>query len=234
MFNVGANVRFAILDTTARVYFKVWQMAAFAGFLCAKEAARCMLSHGYAQPATGRVLLLACLAKDATNSAFLLESPMLWAGAHSAGTILFTGATASTRGAPGYAAFSGAKAALRALAQVQYRHRVVVLSEVNWVIERREGSDSCIRRQSSGTYLTCTSVHISGDGEGAGATRYTCRARGDRRAHGRRVRALAVARAHAPQGVLRPSGPCSTPWWVIVSAADGVGAGAAPVKKGRI
>jgi hypothetical protein len=40
------------------------------------------------------------------------------AGARSAGTILFTGATASVRGAPGYAAFAGAKAALRALAQV--------------------------------------------------------------------------------------------------------------------
>lgn len=39
-------------------------------------------------------------------------------GVHSAGTILLTGATASMRGAPGYAAFAGAKAALRALAQV--------------------------------------------------------------------------------------------------------------------
>ena len=33
------------------------------------------------------------------------------------GTILFTGATASLRGSPGFAAFAGAKHALRALAQ---------------------------------------------------------------------------------------------------------------------
>ena len=37
------------------------------------------------------------------------------------GTILFTGATASIRGREGYAAFSGAKAALRALAQSMAR-----------------------------------------------------------------------------------------------------------------
>ena len=37
------------------------------------------------------------------------------------GSILFTGATASTRGAPGFAAFAGGKAALRALAQSMAR-----------------------------------------------------------------------------------------------------------------
>jgi NAD(P)-dependent dehydrogenase (short-subunit alcohol dehydrogenase family) len=37
------------------------------------------------------------------------------------GTILFTGATASVRGGPGYAAFAGAKHALRALAQSMAR-----------------------------------------------------------------------------------------------------------------
>jgi NAD(P)-dependent dehydrogenase (short-subunit alcohol dehydrogenase family) len=37
------------------------------------------------------------------------------------GTILFTGATASTRGAAGFAAFAGAKHALRALAQSMAR-----------------------------------------------------------------------------------------------------------------
>src|SRR5687768_7367135 len=31
VFNVGANVRFGIRDTTAQVYRKVWEMAAFAG-----------------------------------------------------------------------------------------------------------------------------------------------------------------------------------------------------------
>ena len=80
VFNVGGNVRFPIRDTTARVYTKVWEMAALAGFLVAREAARAMVPRGR-------------------------------------GTILFTGATASLRGGKGFAAFAGAKHALRALAQ---------------------------------------------------------------------------------------------------------------------
>lgn len=80
VFNIGANVRFDILDTTSRVYFKVWEMACFAGFLMGREAARVMLPRGR-------------------------------------GSIFFTGATASLRGRAGYAAFSGAKHGLRALAQ---------------------------------------------------------------------------------------------------------------------
>lgn len=46
IFNIGANVRFDITDTTARVYFKVWEMACFAGFLMGREAARAMLPRG--------------------------------------------------------------------------------------------------------------------------------------------------------------------------------------------
>jgi NAD(P)-dependent dehydrogenase (short-subunit alcohol dehydrogenase family) len=46
VFNVGANVRFGITDTTARVYQKVWEMACFAGFLVGREAARVMLPRG--------------------------------------------------------------------------------------------------------------------------------------------------------------------------------------------
>lgn len=84
VFNIGANVRFSIVETTARVYRKVWEMAAFAGFLAGREAARHMI-------------------------------------ARKAGTILFTGATASLRGREGFAAFSGAKHALRALAQSMAR-----------------------------------------------------------------------------------------------------------------
>lgn len=80
VFNVGGNVRFQVLDMTARVYRKVWEMCAFAGFLVGREVARRMLSRGR-------------------------------------GTILFTGATASLRGAAGFAAFAGGKHALRALAQ---------------------------------------------------------------------------------------------------------------------
>ncbi|MBM1142647.1 SDR family oxidoreductase [Alcanivorax sp. ZXX171] len=43
VFNIGANVRFPVRDTTARVYRKVWEMAAFAGFLAGREAARVMV-----------------------------------------------------------------------------------------------------------------------------------------------------------------------------------------------
>ena len=45
VFNIGANVRFSITETTARVYFKVWEMACFAGFLAGREAARVMLTR---------------------------------------------------------------------------------------------------------------------------------------------------------------------------------------------
>ena len=33
VFNIGANVRFSTVETTARVFRKVWEMACFAGFL---------------------------------------------------------------------------------------------------------------------------------------------------------------------------------------------------------
>jgi NAD(P)-dependent dehydrogenase (short-subunit alcohol dehydrogenase family) len=80
VFNIGANVRFVVTDTTERVYRKVWEMGALAGFLMGREVARAMLPR-------------------------------------QRGTILFTGATASLRGAAGFSAFAGAKHALRALAQ---------------------------------------------------------------------------------------------------------------------
>ena len=80
VFNIGANVRFPVVETTAQVYSKVWEMAALAGFFTGREAARVMTPRGR-------------------------------------GTILFTGATASTRGGAGFSAFAGAKAALRQLAQ---------------------------------------------------------------------------------------------------------------------
>jgi len=84
VFNIGANVRFPIREMTSRVYFKVWEMACFAGFLMGREAAKVMVPRGR-------------------------------------GTILFTGATASLRGGSGFAAFAGAKFALRALAQSMAR-----------------------------------------------------------------------------------------------------------------
>jgi NAD(P)-dependent dehydrogenase (short-subunit alcohol dehydrogenase family) len=46
VFNIGANVRFSVTETTARVYRKVWEMAAFAGFLTGREAACVMVPRG--------------------------------------------------------------------------------------------------------------------------------------------------------------------------------------------
>lgn len=46
VFNIGANVRFPIRETTARVFHKVWEMACFAGFLTGREAARVMVPRG--------------------------------------------------------------------------------------------------------------------------------------------------------------------------------------------
>lgn len=84
VFNIGANVRFPITETTTQKYFKVWEMACLAGFVTGREAAKVMVPRGR-------------------------------------GTILFTGATASIRGASGFAAFAGAKHGLRALAQSMAR-----------------------------------------------------------------------------------------------------------------
>ena len=84
VFNVGGNVRFGIIETTTRVYTKVWEMAALAGFLMGREVAKVMLPR-------------------------------------ERGSIFFTGATASLRGRDGFAAFAGAKHALRALAQSMAR-----------------------------------------------------------------------------------------------------------------
>ena len=84
VFNIGANVPCGILDETARKFFKIWEMACFAGFLTGQAVARRM--------ATRR-----------------------------RGTMLFTGATASLRGAANFGAFATAKHGLRALAQSMAR-----------------------------------------------------------------------------------------------------------------
>jgi len=46
IFNVGANVQFPLLETTDRVFRKVWEMACFAGFVALRESARIMLPRG--------------------------------------------------------------------------------------------------------------------------------------------------------------------------------------------
>ena len=45
VFNVGGNVKFPILETTTRVYKKVWEMCALAGFLSSKEVAKRMVER---------------------------------------------------------------------------------------------------------------------------------------------------------------------------------------------
>ena len=80
VFNIGANVKYGIGETTPRVFRKVWEMATFAGFLTAHNVLPHMMERGQ-------------------------------------GSFIFTGATASTRGAAGFSAFSSAKGGLRNLAQ---------------------------------------------------------------------------------------------------------------------
>ena len=46
VFNIGANVRFTIAETTERVYRKVWEMGALAGFLMGREVTKAMLPRG--------------------------------------------------------------------------------------------------------------------------------------------------------------------------------------------
>jgi NAD(P)-dependent dehydrogenase (short-subunit alcohol dehydrogenase family) len=46
VFNIGANVNFPLLDTTERVFRKVWELACYAGFLTGREAAARLLPHG--------------------------------------------------------------------------------------------------------------------------------------------------------------------------------------------
>ncbi len=43
VYNIGANVNFPITETTSRVYYKVWEMAAFGAFLMGREVAKAML-----------------------------------------------------------------------------------------------------------------------------------------------------------------------------------------------
>ncbi len=45
IFNVGGNVNFPILETTERVFRKVWELGCYAGFLSGREAARHMVAR---------------------------------------------------------------------------------------------------------------------------------------------------------------------------------------------
>ena len=43
VYNIGANIRYGILETTSRKYYKVWEMAAFGAFLMGREVAKKMV-----------------------------------------------------------------------------------------------------------------------------------------------------------------------------------------------
>ena len=45
VFNIGANINFPIMETTARKFQKCWEMACLSGFLVGREAATCMSSN---------------------------------------------------------------------------------------------------------------------------------------------------------------------------------------------
>ncbi|MEM1414232.1 MAG: SDR family NAD(P)-dependent oxidoreductase [Myxococcota bacterium] len=122
VYNVGANVMFPVLQTTAQVYRKVWEMGALGGFLDGREVAARMVPRGR-------------------------------------GSILFTGATASLRGAAGFSAFAGAKHALRALAQSMARElgpagvhvaHVVVDGPIDNANTRRLFADAFAKRPEDG------------------------------------------------------------------------------------
>lgn len=46
IFNPGANVHSPLIETTERVFRKVWEMACYGGFLTGREAAKLMLPRG--------------------------------------------------------------------------------------------------------------------------------------------------------------------------------------------
>jgi NAD(P)-dependent dehydrogenase (short-subunit alcohol dehydrogenase family) len=82
VFNVGANVQFPLLETTDRVFRKVWEMACFAGFVTMREAARIMLPRG-----TGKIFVTGATAGMRGNtgySAFAAAKSGLRATAQSA------------------------------------------------------------------------------------------------------------------------------------------------------
>jgi NAD(P)-dependent dehydrogenase (short-subunit alcohol dehydrogenase family) len=115
LFNAGANVKSPLVETSARLFFKAWELACYRGFLTGREAARSMVPRGR-------------------------------------GTILFTGATASIRGGPGFAAFAAAKFGLRAVAQSMARELAPKNIHVaHLIIDGAIDSEAIHRRLSAAT-----------------------------------------------------------------------------------
>jgi NAD(P)-dependent dehydrogenase (short-subunit alcohol dehydrogenase family) len=46
LFNAGANVKSPLVETSARLFFKAWELACYGGFLTGREAARYMVPRG--------------------------------------------------------------------------------------------------------------------------------------------------------------------------------------------
>jgi NAD(P)-dependent dehydrogenase (short-subunit alcohol dehydrogenase family) len=88
VFNAGNAVRAPTLELTVEQFESAWRTNVLGGFLFARAALP-----------------------------LLLEVPDATTAATGAGSLLFTGATASLRGRPPFAAFASAKAGLRSLAQ---------------------------------------------------------------------------------------------------------------------
>jgi NAD(P)-dependent dehydrogenase (short-subunit alcohol dehydrogenase family) len=115
LFNAGANVKSPLIDTSVRLFSRVWELACYGGFLTGREAARYMVPRGR-------------------------------------GTILFTGATASVRGGPGFAAFAAAKFGLRAVAQSMARELAPQNIHVaHLIIDGAIDSEAIHRRLSAAT-----------------------------------------------------------------------------------
>lgn len=88
VFNAAGAARAPTPELSVDQFTQAWRQSALAGFVFAREALALLQANGVpASAPTGR------------------------------GTLLFTGATASLRGRPPFAAFAAAKAALRSLAQ---------------------------------------------------------------------------------------------------------------------
>jgi NAD(P)-dependent dehydrogenase (short-subunit alcohol dehydrogenase family) len=88
VFNVGNAARGTVLELVTEQFEAAWRASAFAGFLFARSVVPALFDNGVEEDAPfGR------------------------------GSLLFTGATASLRGRPQFAAFASAKAGLRSLAQ---------------------------------------------------------------------------------------------------------------------
>ena len=46
LFNAGANVKSPLIETSAKLFFKAWELACYGGFLTGREAARYMVPRG--------------------------------------------------------------------------------------------------------------------------------------------------------------------------------------------